>query len=278
MPTMGALHRGHGQLISQAADECDVVVVSVFVNPLQFGAGEDFERYPRAVESDRAVAESAGADLIFAPTVAEMFPRPMLTTVQVGGLSSVLEGAFRPGHLDGVSTIVAKLFALTGRCRAYFGEKDWQQLTLVRRLSVDLSLPVEVIGCPTVREPDGLALSSRNAYLSADERRIAHILHRALCSGAQLVADGETDPVMLSAAVVGVLVTEPAFELEYAVAVDPGTLLAPLAFGAGDEVRLLVAARLGPARLIDNLGATVPASLTSHIDSTRKADPACAGA
>jgi pantoate--beta-alanine ligase len=150
VPTMGALHRGHAELIRRAATECDFVVVSVFVNPLQFGPGEDFERYPRALEADQRLAGQAGASVVFAPSVPDMYPRPIRTTVRVEGLASVLEGAFRPGHLDGVSTVVAKLFAVTGRCRAYFGEKDWQQLILVRRMAEDLSFPIEVVGCPTV--------------------------------------------------------------------------------------------------------------------------------
>jgi pantoate--beta-alanine ligase len=276
VPTMGALHRGHGELIRRAAAECDLVVVSVFVNPLQFGPGEDFDRYPRSLPSDVELARAAGADLVFAPSVGAMYPEPMATTVQVEGLNSVLEGAFRPGHLDGVSTVVAKLFACAGRCRAYFGEKDWQQLALVRRLARDLSLPVEVVGVETVRESDGLALSSRNAYLSADERRTAPLLSLALSTAAGMVADGEGDPVTLSSVMVGVLASEPELELDYAVAVEPDSLLAPIMFEPGDPVRLLLAARLGATRLIDNLGAVVGVPVS--IDLTGKADPACAGA
>lgn len=276
VPTMGALHRGHAALIQRAASECDLVVVSVFVNPLQFGPGEDFERYPRSLDADGRLARAAGADIVFAPSPKEMYPEPIRTSVRVEGLNAVLEGAFRPGHLDGVSTVVAKLFALTGRSRAYFGQKDWQQLALVRRMAADLSFPVEVIGCPTVRETDGLALSSRNAYLSAEERRVAPLLHRALLTAAEMVHDGETDPVVLSSAMVGVLATTPGLDLDYAVAVDPDTLLAPLVFGPGQEIRLLVAARLGSTRLIDNLGVVVPTDVAS-IDLIGK-DPACAGA
>lgn len=282
VPTMGALHRGHAELVRRAAAECDFVVVSVFVNPLQFGPGEDFDHYPRALEADRRLAGTAGASVVFAPSVAEMYPRPIQTTVQVEGLTSVLEGAFRPGHLDGVSTVVAKLFAMTGRCRAYFGEKDWQQLTLVRRMAEDLSFPIEVIGCPTVREADGLALSSRNAYLSAGERRVAPLLHLALETAAGMAGDGENDPVVLSSAMVGVLVNAPGLDIDYAVAVDPDTLLAPVLFSPGQSVRLLVAARLGSARLIDNLGAvvgpTAPEASEGPSTSSRKADNACAGA
>lgn len=275
VPTMGALHRGHAGLIRLAAERCDVTVVSVFVNPLQFGAGEDFEAYPRDLDADADLAGRAGADVVFAPPVEEMYPRPIQTTVHVDGITTVLEGAFRPAHFDGVSTVVAKLFALTGRCRAYFGEKDWQQLAVVRRMAADLSMPVEVIGVPTVREPDGLALSSRNVYLSPAEREVAPLIHLALQAGAQLVADGETDPVAISSVMVSVLATEPAFDLHYAVAVDPHSLVSPPAFHPGDEVRLLVAARLGRARLIDNAGAIVGLPQTPY---DRKADTTCAGA
>ena len=275
VPTMGALHRGHGELIRRAADQCDLTVVSVFVNPLQFGTGEDFEAYPRDLAADADLAARAGADVVFAPPVEEMYPRPIKTTVHVDDLTTVLEGAFRPGHLDGVATVVAKLFALTGRCRAYFGEKDWQQLAVVRRMASDLSMPVEVIGCPTAREADGLALSSRNVYLTPAEREVAPLIHTALQAGARMVADGETDPVTISSVMVSVLATEPAFDLHYAVAVDPSSLLGPPAFDPGDDVRLLVAARLGRARLIDNAGAVVGLPQNPN---DRKADPTCAGA
>ena len=259
VPTMGALHRGHAELVSRAAGECDLTVVSVFVNPLQFGAGEDFEAYLCYLAADPLLSSAAGADLIFAPPVEEMYPRPVQTTVHVDGITTVLEGAFRPGHFDGVSTVVAKLFAIAGACRAYFGEKDWQQLAVVTRMASDLSLPVEVVGCPTVREADGLALSSRNVYLTAEERAVAPQIHVALQAGAQAVADGETDPVTISGVMVAVLAAEMAFDLQYAVAVDPMTLLTPLSLQPGDEVRLLVAARLGRARLIANIGAVVGA-------------------
>jgi pantoate--beta-alanine ligase len=259
VPTMGALHRGHADLVARAARECDLSVVSVFVNPLQFGAGEDFEAYPRDLAADTAVAAAAGADLIFAPAQEEMYPRPVQTTVRVDDITTVLEGAFRPGHFDGVSTVVAKLFSIVGACRAYFGEKDWQQLAVVTRVASDLSMPVEVVGCRTVREADGLALSSRNVYLTAEERAVAPLIHVALQAGAQAVRDGETDPVAISGVMVTVLAAEMAFDLQYAVAVDPMTLLTPLSVQPGDELRLLVAAGLGRARLIDNIGAVVGA-------------------
>ncbi|MHB8467532.1 MAG: pantoate--beta-alanine ligase, partial [Acidimicrobiales bacterium] len=173
VPTMGALHAGHASLIARAASECDVVGVTVFVNPLQFGAHEDLASYPRSLDADVALAGEHGASYVFAPDVTEMYPRPMLTTVSVPALAGRWEGESRPGHFDGVATVVAKLFAQAGACRAYFGEKDYQQLAVIRRLAADLDLPVDVVGCPTVREPDGLALSSRNVYLDATERAAA---------------------------------------------------------------------------------------------------------
>jgi pantoate--beta-alanine ligase len=253
VPTMGALHEGHASLVRRAAAECDVVAVTVFVNPLQFGAGEDLDAYPRTLDADVALAEAAGATYVFAPTVAEMYGTGTLTTVSVAGeMTSVLEGASRPGHFDGVATVVAKLFAMAGRCRVYFGEKDFQQLAIVRRMAQDLSFPVEVVACPTVRADDGLALSSRNAYLTADERAAAPVLHRALEAGADAVLAGEDpEPVMAK-----VLATEPLVQPDYAVVVDAATLQPPAAL-VGD-LRLLVAARLPSARLIDNLGVTVP--------------------
>jgi pantoate--beta-alanine ligase len=184
VPTMGALHAGHASLIDHARRAGDVPVVTIFVNPLQFGANEDLAAYPRPLGEDTALAEAHGSSLVFAPTVSEMYPegRPA-TTVTVTDLTTRWEGESRPGHFDGVATVVTKLLSQAGPCRAYFGEKDYQQLCVVRRLAVDLDLPAEIVGCPTVREPDGLALSSRNAYLSAEERRVAPNLFRSLQAG-----------------------------------------------------------------------------------------------
>src|SRR4051794_24377115 len=185
VPTMGYLHEGHASLIRRSASECDVTAVTVFVNPLQFGANEDLSRYPRDLDRDVAMAEAEGAALVFAPPVEEMYPGgPVLTSIHVAEVSDGMEGATRPGHFDGVATVVAKLFAIAGTCRAYFGEKDFQQLAVVRRMAADLSFPVDVVGCPIVREPDGLAMSSRNVYLLPEERRAATVLHRALEAGA----------------------------------------------------------------------------------------------
>ncbi|MCU1380066.1 MAG: pantoate-beta-alanine ligase [Acidimicrobiales bacterium] len=256
VPTMGALHDGHGSLVERAAAECDVVAVTVFVNPLQFGAGEDLDAYPRTLDADVKLAEQAGATLVFAPTVAEMYRDGTATTVSVAsGMTAVLEGASRPGHFDGVATVVAKLFAMTGRSRAYFGEKDFQQLAVVRRMARDLSFPVEVVGCPTVRADDGLALSSRNAYLSDEERAAAPVLHRALRAGAEVVLAGGRDAAAVRAAMEAVLATESLVDPDYAVVVDAATLATPAPLDG--DLRLLVAARLPSARLIDNLGVTV---------------------
>jgi len=256
VPTMGALHAGHRSLIARAAAECDVVAVTVFVNPLQFEDAGDLAAYPRDLEADAAMARSAGASLVFAPPVEEMYgpdPARVASTVHVTGVSEGLEGASRPGHFDGVATVVAKLFALSGRCRAYFGEKDFQQLAVVRRMAADLSIPVTIVGCPTVREPDGLALSSRNARLSPDERRAALALHRALRAGRARVERGERDPGRVRAAMTAVLVAEPLVTPDYAAVVDPRTLQCPAVLDG--DVRLLVAARVGAVRLIDNEGA-----------------------
>ena len=231
VPTMGFLHEGHASLIRRSAAECDLTAVSVFVNPLQFDAAEDLDDYPADLDHDLEVAAAAGAAILFAPSVDEMYPGgPPSVTVHVAGVDT-LEGASRPGHFDGVATVVAKLFNLAGPCRAYFGEKDWQQLGVVRRLAADLSFPVEVVACPTVREPDGLACSSRNVRLSPEERRAATVLYRALTAAA-----GDPDPRRRMAEVVA---SEPLATLDYA-EVQPD--------------RLLIAARIGGVRLIDNMG------------------------
>ena len=252
VPTMGFLHAGHCSLIERARTDNDVVVVSIFVNPLQFNPGEDFDDYPRDLERDFEMCAGAGADVVFVPDRREMYPEPVATTVRLGTLADVLCGASRAGHFDGVATVVAKLFAIVGECSAYFGEKDFQQLTIVRRMAADLSLPVRVVGCPTVRESDGLALSSRNAYLSEDERSQAPVLRRALEAGAALVQSGETSGAAVEAEMAAVIAAAPLARIDYAAAVPASTLVAdgPLQ----GEVRLLVAVRFGRARLIDNIG------------------------
>jgi len=254
---MGALHAGHTSLIARARAECDVVVVTIFVNPLQFGDPDDIAAYPRTLDHDLACAE-AGADVVFVPSVREMYPSwpdPPATTVSVRGVSEVWEGASRPGHFDGVATVVAKLFSVAGRCRAYFGLKDFQQLAVVRQLTEDLALPVEVVGCPIVREPDGLAFSSRNVRLSPAERAAATVLSRALAAGRAALAGGERSSVAVRAAMRAVVETEPLVDLDYAAVVDARTLADPAHVGDLAGVRLLIAARVGPVRLIDNCAA-----------------------
>jgi pantoate--beta-alanine ligase len=254
VPTMGYLHAGHQSLMERSAADNDTTVSSVFVNPLQFAPGEDLDAYPRDPEGDAAKAEAAGTDLLFMPEHDEMYPTPIQTTVTVGGIADPLEGASRPTFFAGVTTVVAKLFSITGPCRAYFGEKDYQQLLVVRRMATDLSLPVEVVGCAIVRESDGVAMSSRNAYLTGADRDAAPVLHRALRTGAELLASGETDVELVRRGIEAVVADEPLATLDYVAVVDAATLLVPAPEVA--ELRLLVAAQVGPARLIDNIGAT----------------------
>jgi pantoate--beta-alanine ligase len=252
VPTMGSLHEGHRSLMRAAREECDLVVVTIFVNPLQFGAGEDLTTYPRDLSGDMAACEREGVDLVFAPAVAEMYPSgPPLTTVHVAGLTDDLCGASRPTHFDGVATVVTKLFAITGPCRAYFGRKDAQQLAVITRMAADLNLPVDVVGCPIVREADGLALSSRNAYLSREERRSALVLSRALERAASAVAAGERDAGALVDLVRGLVAREPAVDLEYAEARALPDLTRVHALDG--EMLLALAARVGTTRLIDNV-------------------------
>ena len=260
VPTMGYLHAGHLSLVERAAAECDVVLASIFVNPLQFAPNEDLDAYPRDLDRDRGLARRAGVDVLFVPTTVEMYPEPVATTVSVSGVSERLDGASRPGHFDGVATVVAKLFNLSGPCRAYFGEKDFQQLAVVRRMVSDLSIPVEVVACPTVREDDGLAMSSRNAYLDLDQRAAAPVLNRALRAGAALIEGGVVHADEVRAAMQEVVAAEPLAELDYVEVADPAVLepIGPLGPFAGRPVRLLGAIRLGSTRLIDNLGAEVP--------------------
>ena len=257
VPTMGYLHAGHLSLMAAARAETDLVVATIFVNPLQFAPGEDLAAYPRDPEGDHDKAQGAGVDLLFTPEHAEMYPDEVLTTVSVAGLSAAMEGASRPTHFAGVATVVAKLFAIAGPCRAYFGEKDFQQLAVVRRMAHDLSFPVEVVGCPIVREPDGLALSSRNVYLGPDERDAATVLHRALLSGVAAAAAGERDAEAITTLVAEVIGAEPLAALDYVALVDPATLAAVDGELATGRYRLLTAAQVGRPRLLDNIELTV---------------------
>ncbi len=252
VPTMGYLHEGHAELIRRARAECDVVAVSVFVNPTQFGPNEDLSRYPRDLERDLALAGGAGADVLFHPEAGAMYPPGHATTVRVEGVSGPLEGESRPGHFDGVATVVLKLLNLVGPGRAYFGEKDWQQLAVVRRMVRDLSVPVEIVGVPTVREVSGLALSSRNSYLTPEERERASVLSRALRAVQSAAASGERDTAALREAGRAVLAEEPDLALDYLAVVD-GDMRERPAVENDPMTRVLVAARLFGVRLIDNM-------------------------
>jgi pantoate--beta-alanine ligase len=250
VPTMGAIHRGHLALVETGRAECERVVASLFVNPRQFGPAEDFAGYPRDEEADLAAFAAAGVDLVFAPAVAAMYPSGFAANVRVGGIGDELEGAHRPGHFDGVATVVAKLLLQVLPDAAYFGEKDYQQLLVVRRLVRDLDIPVGIVGVPTVREPDGLALSSRNVYLSSQERSVAPLLHRVLrdcAAGAERAPDAVAAPLALART----RLNAAGFVVDYLELRNAETL-APLA-RLDAPGRLLAAARLGRTRLIDNI-------------------------
>jgi pantoate--beta-alanine ligase len=251
VPTMGALHAGHRSLLAAARAENDLVVASVFVNPLQFGPSEDLAAYPRDRGADLAVLAEEGVDVAFLPPDDEMWPVPPDVRLAVGSLAERLEGLVRPGHLDGVATVVAKLLHLVGPSRAYFGQKDAQQLAVVRRMVADLAFPNQIVACPTVREPDGLAVSSRNAYLSPDERRRATALHRALRAGQAVFEAGERDPAAVEAAARDLLEGAPGVAPDYVALVDPVTF-EPVKQAEPGQV-LATAARVGRARLIDNV-------------------------
>jgi len=250
VPTMGALHAGHDSLVQRARRENQRVVASVFVNPRQFVAGEDFERYPRPFEADRARLEALGVDAIFHPPVDQIYPPAFKTRVDPGPLGAVLEGASRPGHFTGVLTVVLKLFELTRPSRAYFGQKDFQQVVLVRQLVRDFALPLRVVACPTVREEDGLAMSSRNAYLSPIERQAAPLLRRSLAAATQAFAAGESDPAALESLARAELAGTAGIEIDYLLVVDETTLRRPDQAVAGNV--LAIAVKLGSTRLIDN--------------------------
>lgn len=259
VPTMGYFHAGHRSLMAAARAATDFVIVTLFVNPTQFGPNEDLSAYPRDLEGDAAVASAEGAAVLFVPTVAEMYPTGApLTTVHVDRLTEGLCGAARPTHFDGVTTIVAKLFAIVGRCEAFFGRKDFQQLAVIGQMTRDLDLPVQVRGCPLVREPDGVAMSSRNAYLDENERSAARVLSQALRAVGEAAVAGERRGSVLEALVRDLVGREPRVTLEYAEVRDAQTL-EPLPELDGTVV-LAVAAAVGRARLIDNVVLTVQGS------------------
>jgi pantoate--beta-alanine ligase len=250
VPTMGWLHDGHRSLMQRARAADATTVVTIFVNPRQFGDPSDLERYPRSEARDVAICEEEGVDLVFAPSVEEVYPPGFDTTVQVGAIAEPLEGAARPGHFDGVATVVAILFSLVGAEHAYFGQKDAQQVLVVRSMARDLAIPTEVIACPTVREPDGLALSSRNVHLGPGERTAAAVLHRALVAAREAWVGGERSADALRDRMRSVLGTEPLAEVDYVSVADAGTLRE---LDRVDGPALLsLAARFGTTRLIDN--------------------------
>jgi pantoate--beta-alanine ligase len=250
VPTMGALHRGHLALVEAARGQGERVVASLFVNPKQFGPREDFAAYPREEAADLAKFGEAGVDLVFAPSVEEMYPPGFASNIRIAGISGSLEGAHRPGHFDGVATVVAKLLLQCLPDAAFFGEKDYQQLMVVRCLTRDLDIPVRIEGVPTVREPDGLALSSRNVYLSPEERRVAPQLHRVLDDTAAVLRDRPDAVAPVLAAGIAAL-DEAGFVLDYLALCDAADLSPMIALNRA--ARLLIAARLGRTRLIDNI-------------------------
>jgi pantoate--beta-alanine ligase len=257
VPTMGALHAGHLRLIEVARAECNLVIVSIFVNPLQFDRPDDLQKYPRRLEADVALCSASGVDVVFAPSVEEMYPRPMENVIEVGRVAEHLCGRFRPGHFRGVATVVMKLLQITQPDRAYFGEKDAQQLAVIRRMVADFNVPVIIVGVPTVRDADGLALSSRNQRLNADERCAATVLYRALDDARARISAGTTDVATIKGAAERLVGQQPGVKLEYFEVVDP-VEMQPLTNVTGAAV-IAGALWVGGTRLIDNVQITAPA-------------------
>lgn len=255
VPTMGALHEGHLSLIRAARGRCDVVTVTIFVNPTQFGPSEDFGNYPRTWDADRAACDSVGVDMIFAPDAVTMYPPGSCTAVHVSGLTEGLCGAYRPGHFDGVATIVTKLFNVLPADLAFFGEKDYQQFVMIRRMARDLMIPIEIVACPTVREPDGLAMSSRNAYLSADQRKHATSLSRALSAGVDCVKSGEHNAATVTGTIRKEILAAGPADIEYVDVVNADTLETLKVIDR--PARICLAVRIGPCRLIDNIAVEI---------------------
>ncbi len=251
VPTMGALHEGHGALMRRAREENGYVVVTLFVNPTQFNRADDFQKYPRNLDADVEFCERLGVDAIFAPDATEMYPGQPLASVEVAGISSRLEGEFRPGHFRGVATVVAKLFNIVQADRAYFGEKDAQQLAVIQKMAEDLNFPVAIVPIPTVREPDGLAMSSRNQRLTPEDRKAAPLIYKALREGERLIRDGSRSAADVRKTALEILSHNAAIRIEYLEVVEPATFQ-PVEQIVGD-VRIVTAAWLGEVRLIDNL-------------------------
>ena len=253
VPTMGYLHDGHLSLIRKARSENDAVVTTIFVNPLQFAETEDLDTYPTDIEKDTFLASEAGTDLLFTPTNEEMFCDDILTTVSVQEISTVLEGASRPTHFSGVATIVAKLFNIVGVCTAYFGEKDWQQIQVIKRMAQDLSYRVEIKGCPIIREKDGLAMSSRNVYLTKEQRKEAPHIPESLLKAHEKIKDGERQSSVIKGIISERLDRSSAIDIDYVELVNGENL--SITDQIDEETRVLVAVRIGAARLIDNMNA-----------------------
>ncbi len=251
VPTMGYLHAGHESLMKKAREECDLVITSIFVNPTQFGPNEDFDKYPRDIQRDSELCRRAGVDIIFHPQPHEIYPRNASTWVEVDGMTNIACGAIRPGHFRGVTTVVAKLFNIIMPHRAYFGEKDYQQLQVIKRMTRDLFMPITIVPVPTIREADGLAMSSRNSYLSPTERQAARVMPRALQTARDAVESGIIDVSEIISRIEKCVTGQQMATLQYAVIVDPETM-EPLRVTTG-EARLLLAILIGKTRLIDNI-------------------------
>lgn len=258
VPTMGYLHKGHMTLVERSKALADVTVVSIFVNPLQFAPTEDLARYPRDLERDCALLEKGGCDLVFAPSVEEMYPRPMETLVDVTSLSGLLEGERRPGHFRGVATVVAKLFGIVQPAYAFFGEKDYQQLLVIKRMTADLAMPIDIVGVPTVREDDGVACSSRNVFLRPDERAAAPVLARSMQAAADAVAGGETDPRRLERLIRWTIEAEPLAAPDLVAVRDAATLADFDAAHPPAALVILLAVRFGRTRLLDQRVIAIP--------------------
>jgi pantoate--beta-alanine ligase len=258
VPTMGFLHDGHASLIREARAHNDIVITSIFVNPTQFAPNEDFAKYPRSLEHDTKIAEEAGCDILFTPTVEEMYPAGFKTSVKVGVVSEKFDGVFRPTHFEGVATVVLKLFLAAKPHRAYFGQKDFQQTLVIKKLVRDLNLDVEIVIVPTKREASGLAMSSRNVYLSEENKQHALKIHQALIVGETFLRSGQRNREKVNQAMEGVLKSIPDVQIDYAAAARAEDFDEPEVFKSGDEVVLLIAARVGTTRLIDNLLVKLP--------------------
>ena len=252
IPTMGFLHDGHASLIREARKLSDIVITSIFVNPTQFAPHEDFSQYPRDFERDREIAAGAGCDIIFSPLVEEMYPAGFSARILIGGVTEKFEGKFRPTHFEGVATVVAKLFNAAKPHKAFFGQKDYQQTLVIKKLVRDLNFDLEIVVVPTRREDDGLAMSSRNVYLSAEERKFSRMISQALREAREKISSGEKDRLKINSAMEEILRRIPNVQIDYASAALADDFGEPDVFSGGDEVVLLIAARVGKTRLIDN--------------------------